>query len=71
MGTRGVNAVSHYVPLHNSPAGLRYARTCGDLQVTEDVAARLVRLPLHSGMNDCDITQVIEKVQAELGSMVA
>jgi dTDP-4-amino-4,6-dideoxygalactose transaminase len=36
----------HYVPLHSSPAGRRFGRTSGDLGVTEDKSARLVRLPL-------------------------
>jgi dTDP-4-amino-4,6-dideoxygalactose transaminase len=62
LGARGVNAVSHYVPLHNAPAGLRYARAIGKLTVTEDVAGRLVRLPLHSGMDEADVDYVVEAV---------
>lgn len=47
----GIQAASHYVPLHSSPAGLRYARTHGGMKFTDDLSARLVRLPLYSGMN--------------------
>lgn len=47
----GIQAAFHYVPLHSSPAGLRYARVHGEMNVTEDLSARLVRLPLYSGMN--------------------
>lgn len=47
----GIQAAFHYVPLHSSPAGLKYARTHGDLKVTDDLSARIVRLPLYSGMN--------------------
>jgi dTDP-4-amino-4,6-dideoxygalactose transaminase len=36
----------HYVPLHSSPAGRRFGRASGALQITSDKAARLVRLPL-------------------------
>ena len=43
---RGVIGVFHYVPLHASPAGRRYARTGSAMTVTDDAAARLVRLPL-------------------------
>ena len=46
----GVHAVFHYVPLHASPAGQRYGRTAGSLPVTEDLAERLVRLPLYYGL---------------------
>jgi dTDP-4-amino-4,6-dideoxygalactose transaminase len=60
LHARGVKAISHYVPLHNSPAGLRYGRTCGDLRVTEDVAGRLVRLPLHPAMDESDVDYVVE-----------
>ena len=51
----GIQASFHYVPLHSSPAGLKYARTHGDLNVTNDLAARIVRLPLYSGMNGKEI----------------
>ena len=43
-------SVFHYVPLHSSPAGQRYGRAHGDLTVTDDVATRLVRLPLWVGL---------------------
>jgi len=46
----GVHPVFHYVPLHSSPAGLRFGRAHGELVVTEDVANRLVRLPLWLGL---------------------
>lgn len=66
LNAHGVNAVSHYVPLHNSAAGLRYARACGALPVTEDIAARLVRLPLHPAMDEADVDYVVETVVDEL-----
>jgi len=47
----GIQAAFHYVPLHSSPAGLKYARTHGEMNFTDDLSARLVRLPLYSGMN--------------------
>jgi dTDP-4-amino-4,6-dideoxygalactose transaminase len=47
LSARGVNAVMHYVPLHSSPAGLRYGRAHGPLPITDDLSARLIRLPLH------------------------
>lgn len=60
LQARGVMAISHYVPLHNSPAGLRYGRPCGELPVTKDVAGRLVRLPLHPAMVEDDVDYVAE-----------
>ena len=46
----GINSVFHYVPLHNSPAGIKYGRSSGQLPNTEALADRLVRLPIWLGM---------------------
>ncbi|ODT82126.1 MAG: dTDP-4-amino-4,6-dideoxygalactose transaminase [Pelagibacterium sp. SCN 64-44] len=51
LKAEGINAVFHYVPLHDSPAGKRYARAHGDLRVTDDLSARLIRLPLWMGLS--------------------
>jgi dTDP-4-amino-4,6-dideoxygalactose transaminase len=66
LGVRGVQATSHYVPLHSSPAGQRYARSSGALPVTDDVANRLIRLPLFAAMTDSDVDYVVEAVTAVL-----
>ena len=58
----GVVAPSHYVPLHDSPAGLRFARTPTALPVTERIAACLFRLPLHAMMTDAQTDFTIERV---------
>jgi len=47
----GVTAVFHYIPLHTSPAGSRLGRVHGQLDVTTDIAERLVRLPLWVGLD--------------------
>ena len=58
----GVDAVRHYVPLHSSPAGRKYGRSHGNLAVTTDLAARLLRLPLWAGIEESDIEHVIAAV---------
>ena len=60
----GIGAVFHYVPLHNAPAGLRYARQHGALPMTEDLSARLVRLPLWAGLSDDAVSTVVDLVKA-------
>ncbi len=58
---RGIQAVFHYVPLHESPAGRRYGRSSGPLPVTVDIADRLLRLPLWLGLeNTSDIVGAVE-----------
>jgi dTDP-4-amino-4,6-dideoxygalactose transaminase len=60
---REIYAPFHYVPLHSAPAGLKFARTHGTLSVTEDVAGRLLRMPLwHAMTNEPD--QVIDAVHS-------
>jgi dTDP-4-amino-4,6-dideoxygalactose transaminase len=66
LRTRGIYAAFHYVPLHSSPAGQRYGRTAGELPVTEDVADRLLRLPLWPDMTAEQIAQVVDGVTAAL-----
>jgi len=46
----GIQAIFHYIPLHASPAGKKYGRTAGTLERTEDLSARVLRLPLWIGM---------------------
>lgn len=48
--SNGIGAIFHYIPLHSSPAGVRYGRASGKLDVTDSVSERLVRLPLWIGL---------------------
>lgn len=48
----GIIAPFHYVPLHSAPAGQRYGRAAGALNVTDDISSRLVRLPLFFDLGD-------------------
>jgi dTDP-4-amino-4,6-dideoxygalactose transaminase len=59
MQTAGIMTPFHYVPLHSSPAGLRYGRAHGNLQVTDAVSDTLVRLPVFFDLGS-DIEHVIE-----------
>ncbi len=60
---KGVNAVFHYVPLHLSPMGERLGGRPGACPVTEDVSARLVRLPFFAGMYPPTQREVIRVVR--------
>jgi dTDP-4-amino-4,6-dideoxygalactose transaminase len=59
---QSVNTVFHYVPLHSAPAGLKYGRVNGQMTHTNDLADRLLRLPLWIGINSGDQDKVIEKI---------
>jgi dTDP-4-amino-4,6-dideoxygalactose transaminase len=50
MRGRGIQAIFHYIPLHNSPMGMRLGGRPGDCPVAESVSERLVRLPFYTSM---------------------
>ena len=64
----GIDVVFHYVPLHSAPAGRRFGRTSGSLDVTDDLSARLIRLPLWWGMRDEDVDMVVDAVRSTVVS---
>jgi dTDP-4-amino-4,6-dideoxygalactose transaminase len=55
---QGIHLMFHYIPLHSSPGGKKYARFHGNLSVTNSLSERLVRLPLYVGMDE-NITQMV------------
>lgn len=57
-----INAIFHYIPLHSSPAGLRYTRVSGSMSNTDSLSSRLLRLPLWNTMPESTRSKVIEAV---------
>jgi dTDP-4-amino-4,6-dideoxygalactose transaminase len=66
LRSNGVSAVSHYVPLHTSRAGLRHGRAVGELPHTLRASERLIRLPLWVGMDAATIDRVVDAVYVVL-----
>jgi len=66
MKEQGVQTAFHYVPLHSSPAGLRFGRVNGSMVNTDDVSARLLRLPLYYGLSQSDQSIVIDALKTAL-----
>lgn len=54
--TNHINPVFHYIPLHSSPAGIKYAKTSGPMDVTNNISDTLVRLPLYYNLSEDDLT---------------
>lgn len=63
----GVMAVFHYVPLHSSPAGLKFGRFHGKDVYTTRESDRLVRLPMYYGLREEDRDAVIKAVRSFYG----
>lgn len=64
LKSKSILAVSHYIPLNVSPMGQRLGGRPGQCPVAEDLAERLLRLPLFTQMTDAEQTDVIETVCA-------
>ncbi|MBC2732263.1 dTDP-4-amino-4,6-dideoxygalactose transaminase [Thiobacillus sp.] len=60
MKNAGINALFHYIPLHDSPAGKRFGRVSGEMRYTNSIAQRLIRLPLWVGLSDKDVSRVVD-----------
>jgi dTDP-4-amino-4,6-dideoxygalactose transaminase len=57
----GIEAMFHYIPLHDSKMGKQFGRYIGRNN-TIDIAKRILRLPLHSMLNEEDISQITNKI---------
>ena len=59
---REIQSVFHYIPLHSSPAGLKFGRFAGEDVYTTRESERLLRLPLHYGLKEDDVLKVVEAI---------
>lgn len=66
LKANGIYSVFHYVPLHNSPAGLRYGRQHGELTMTNTQSERILRLPMWTGLTKSEQDRVIAQLSCVL-----
>ena len=59
---KGIWAVFHYIPLHTSPMGESFGYKKGDLPITENIASRVIRLPMYADLTDAETEYIIEAV---------
>lgn len=59
LRARGVPTAFHYVPLHDSVGGRRFAAVQGECPVSSEVSARLLRLPFHQELEESDCDRVV------------
>jgi dTDP-4-amino-4,6-dideoxygalactose transaminase len=60
---RGISAFTHYVALHSAPAGLKYGRSVGCMDVTNEIQHVLLRLPVWIDMTAAQVQFVLESVK--------
>jgi len=57
-----IAAVFHYIPLHSSPAGLKFGRFSGEDVYTTRESERLARLPMYYGLTFEQVDRVCEVI---------
>ena len=60
MKQNDILTVFHYIPLHSSPAGIKFGRFDGTDEFTTKESEKLVRLPLYYNMDSKDLKKVID-----------
>jgi dTDP-4-amino-4,6-dideoxygalactose transaminase len=62
LGAAGILAVFHYVPLHSSPFAQSLGVPQTHLPRTEELSARLLRLPMYFDLTDWEVEEVASMV---------
>ncbi len=60
LKSQGILAVFHYIPLHSSPMGLKFGYREGTLPVADDLASRLLRLPLFHDLTETEQRRIVD-----------
>ena len=68
---RGITSVFHYIPLHSSPAGMRFGHFDGDDQYTTSESNRLARRPLYFNLEKKDLDYIISSIYSFFDSSAA
>ncbi|MEO0561502.1 MAG: DegT/DnrJ/EryC1/StrS family aminotransferase, partial [Chloroflexota bacterium] len=65
---KGIMAVFHYLPLNTSGKGQAYGGKPGGCPVTEDISARLLRLPFYNTITREQQERVVMAMRAYMGA---
>ncbi|MEW9093558.1 MAG: dTDP-4-amino-4,6-dideoxygalactose transaminase [Clostridiaceae bacterium] len=63
---KGIGAVFHYVPLHESPMGQKFGYKLGDLHITENLSRRILRLPMYPELKAQEIEYIVKNIKCIL-----
>lgn len=58
---KDILAVFHYIPLHSSPAGIKFGHMFGEDKYTTNESERLLRLPMYFGIEN-SVNEVIKNI---------
>src|SRR5262245_40843970 len=66
LKANGIRSTFHYVPLHSSPMGRKFGYKESDLPLTEELSARLLRLPFFNDITESDQNRVVSQIEVFL-----
>ena len=58
-----IMAVFHYVPLHTSPAGIKYGIFHGEDKYTTVESERVLRLPMYYDLKECEVEYICKRIK--------
>lgn len=64
LAADGIEATTHFVPLHSSAGGRKFGETRGPMIFTEATAAGLLRIPLYTDLSESDREKVIKSLHS-------
>lgn len=64
---RRIEAFTHYEPLHDTSIGRSSGRCRGEMSVTNSIAGRILRLPMHMGLEYQDVDRVCKSIFSFFG----
>jgi dTDP-4-amino-4,6-dideoxygalactose transaminase len=62
MKSFGVSTTFHYIPLHSTDPGIKFGKSIGDMNVTNNVANTILRLPIYPNLNIDYVIDSLRKV---------
>jgi len=71
LKAQAIHPTFHYVPLHSSDAGRRFAARHTDCPVTEDVSGRLIRLPFYNNLTPDEVDRVVAALLSAMSQTAA
>ncbi len=62
LNDAGILGTFHYVPLHSAPMGRKIQPKEFSLPITDDLSARLLRLPMYADLTEEQISEVVSQI---------
>ncbi|MGB9594801.1 MAG: dTDP-4-amino-4,6-dideoxygalactose transaminase [Candidatus Poribacteria bacterium] len=62
----GIQSTFHYIPLHNSPMGMKFGYKDGDLPITETISNCILRLPFYADLKLDELSFIVKKIKENI-----